>query len=136
MVIRSGRFGKFLSCSGFPECRNARPIQNPTGITCPKCKQGELHEKKNRKGNTFWGCNRYPECDFLVGQRPQKDPCPECGGLVIAAGRNRVRCTACEYTATRSQSSDGQSENGAASGADVPGADVPGVEASEDPARV
>jgi DNA topoisomerase-1 len=104
MVIRSGRFGKFLSCSGFPECRNARPIQTSTGITCPKCGEGQLSEKKNRRGNAFWGCNKYPACDFLVGQRPQKDPCPECGKLMVAAGRNRVRCTACTYTGMRSQS--------------------------------
>ncbi len=112
MVIRSGRFGKFLSCSGFPECRNAKPIQKSTGIKCPKCGLGELFEKKNRKGNTFWGCNRYSKvegegCDFLVGKAPQKDPCPDCGGLVIAQGRTRLKCTVCEYTATRSAGSEG-----------------------------
>jgi len=102
MVIRSGRFGKFMSCSGFPDCKNARPIQKLTGVTCPKCGQGELSEKKNRRGNAFWGCNKYPACDFLVGHRPQKDPCPECGGLLIASGRGRVKCTKCEYTGNRS----------------------------------
>jgi DNA topoisomerase-1 len=111
MVIRTGRFGKFLSCSGFPECRNARPIQVPTGIVCPKCGEGELVERKNRRGNTFWGCNSYPKCDFLVGQRPQKEPCPECGSLVIAAGRNRVRCTKCGYSASRSQQGEGAADD-------------------------
>ena len=127
MVIRSGRFGKFLSCSGFPECKNARPIQAPTGIACPKCKQGELLERKNRKGNTFWGCNRYPDCDFLVGQRPQKTPCPNCGSLVIAARRNQLKCTSCEYTAERAQAGDGQSAEGFADG-EAPATDAPPAE--------
>ena len=112
MVIRSGRFGKFLSCSGFPECKNAKPIQAPTGIKCPKCGEGELVGRKNKRGNAFWGCNRYPNCDFLVGQRPQKEPCPQCEGLLISAGRNRVRCTQCQYSGVHEQV-EGASEDGA-----------------------
>ncbi|MEX0761937.1 MAG: type I DNA topoisomerase [Dehalococcoidia bacterium] len=97
MVIRSGRYGKFLSCSGFPECRNSRPIRITTGVHCPACEDGELLEKKNQKGRTFYGCSNYPKCDFLVGQRPLKEPCPECGELLISRGRNRAQCTKCEF---------------------------------------
>ncbi len=110
MVIRSGRFGRFLSCSGFPECKNARPIQELTGITCPKCNEGQLAGRKNKRGNAFWGCNRYPNCDFLVGQKPQKAPCPDCGKLVVAAGRNRIKCTACTYTAVGKQAGEAQAD--------------------------
>ena len=67
MIIKMGRFGKFLACSGFPECKNAKPIVKSTGIKCPKCKKGELAEKHTKKrGRVFWGCNRYPKCDFAV----------------------------------------------------------------------
>jgi len=84
MVIKFGRFGKFLACSGFPECKNAKPLKEPpklTGITCPKCGQGELVEKKVQKrgrarGKTFWGCNRYPDCDYAVWQDPTKEKAP------------------------------------------------------------
>ena len=69
----------------------------PTGVTCPKCEKGELLEKKNRKGRTFYGCARYPDCDFLVGRKPLKTPCPECGELLTSSGRNRVSCTKCEH---------------------------------------
>ena len=67
MVIKMGRFGKFLACSGFPECKNARPIVKSTGIKCPKCKKGELAEKHTKKrGRVFWGCSCYPKCEFAV----------------------------------------------------------------------
>ncbi len=58
-----------------------------TGVTCPKCKQGQVVERRSKKGRTFYGCERYPECDFVVWQRPLPAPCPDCGGLVIAVGQ-------------------------------------------------
>ena len=97
MVIRSGRYGKFLSCSGFPECRNSRPIRIGTGITCPKCGKGELLEKRNSKSRTFYGCATYPDCDFLTGRRPLKESCPECGGLLTLSGRNTASCVDCKF---------------------------------------
>ncbi|MFW6174543.1 MAG: type I DNA topoisomerase [Chloroflexota bacterium] len=93
MVIKSGRYGKFLSCSGFPECRNTRPLRISTGVQCPKCGDGELMERQGRRGRTFYGCSNYPECDFSVPRKPLKTPCPECESLLIASGRNRCQCT-------------------------------------------
>ena len=97
MVIRSGRYGKFLSCSGFPECRNSRPIRIGTGVVCPRCGEGELLEKRNSKRRAFYGCSTYPDCDFLTGRRPLKEPCPECGGLLTMSGRNTASCVDCKF---------------------------------------
>ena len=100
MVIKSGRFGRFLSCSGFPECRNSRPLLARVGVECPEC-GSDLVQRKQRKGKgggkTFYGCSNYPACEFAVNQRPLPQPCPECGKLLLASGRTKCRCTACEY---------------------------------------
>jgi DNA topoisomerase-1 len=98
LVVRFGRYGKFIACSNYPECRYTRPFVVKTGVTCPKCKQGELVERRSRKGRTFYGCDRYPDCDFVAWQRPVKTPCPDCGGLVTQAGRDRGKCTNCGHT--------------------------------------
>jgi DNA topoisomerase-1 len=101
MVIKSGRFGRFLSCSGFPECRNSRPLLKRMGVDCPEC-GGDLVERKSRGkgrgGRTFYGCSNYPTCNFAINRRPLPEPCPECNGLLLASGRTNVSCNACEYT--------------------------------------
>ncbi|MBI4310522.1 MAG: type I DNA topoisomerase [Chloroflexi bacterium] len=95
MVIKTSRFGRFLACSGFPECRGKKSLQKKTtGVTCPECKEGVLMERKGR-GRTFYGCSRYPNCKYALNQRPLPTPCPECGGLMVASGRENARCTAC-----------------------------------------
>ena len=97
MVIKSGRFGRFMSCSGFPECRNSKPLVNETGVPCPEC-GGDLVERRGGKSNrTFYGCSNYPKCDFTVSRKPLPQPCPECSKLLIASGRNRAQCTSCDY---------------------------------------
>ena len=98
MVIKSGRFGRFLSCSGFPECRNSRPLLERVGVGCPEC-DGDLVERKQRKkgGRKFYGCTNYPTCSFAVNQRPLPQPCPECGRMLLSSGRSNARCTSCEY---------------------------------------
>ena len=97
MVMKAGRFGKFLACSNYPTCKTTKPILNKIGVPCPKC-GGELVQRRSRgKGRTFYGCSRYPACDFLVNQRPQAEPCPECGGLMVSSGRNGVKCTKCAW---------------------------------------
>ncbi len=98
MVIKTGRFGRFLACSNFPECRHTRPIQNKTGVLCPRC-GGDLLERrsKGKVKRVFYGCSRYPECDFLVNQRPLPEACPECGGLMVSAGQEGARCTTCAW---------------------------------------
>jgi DNA topoisomerase-1 len=81
MVIKRGRFGRFMACSGYPECKNAKPIS--IGISCPECKQGYLTERRSRRGKIFFGCNRYPECHFVAWDRPLAEPCPNCGSVYL-----------------------------------------------------
>ncbi|WP_339159616.1 type I DNA topoisomerase [Paenibacillus sp. FSL W8-0186] len=100
LVYKLGRFGKFLACSGFPDCRNTKPIIKDIGVTCPKCKEGHVVERRSKKGRIFFGCNRYPECDFVSWDRPSPKPCPKCGGLLVEK-RNKqggkLQCTACDH---------------------------------------
>ena len=94
MVIRMGRFGKFMGCSGFPECRNAKPILTKIGVACPQC-GADIVERRTRQRRTFYGCSRYPECDWTSWQRPVAEPCPKCGGLMVDMGKAGPRCTKC-----------------------------------------
>src|SRR6266536_4776840 len=92
LVIRTGRFGRFISCSGFPECRYRRSVVNKTGALCPIC-QGDLVERKTKqKQRIFYGCNNYPTCNFSIWEKPVPELCPDCGGLMIVtrAGKNPV----------------------------------------------
>lgn len=82
MVYKQGRFGKFLACPGFPNCRNTKAIIESTGIGCPKC-SGELIARKTRKGRRFYGCSKYPECSFVTWDEPIAEKCPECGSLIV-----------------------------------------------------
>jgi DNA topoisomerase I len=77
MVIKTGRFGEFLACTTYPACKGTRSI--PLGIKCPKCLEGDLTERRTKKGKSFWGCMRYPACDFSTWNKPVVEPCPECG---------------------------------------------------------
>ena len=77
MMIRHGRFGEFTACSGYPECKYVK--QNYIGVKCPLCKDGDLVEKKARKGNTFYGCGNYPKCKFTSAGKPLAEKCPSCG---------------------------------------------------------
>ena len=81
MLIKEGRFGKYLACSGYPDCKNIQPLVKPkgTGITCTECGSGELIEKKSRYGKMFYSCNRYPQCKFALWDPPVPGPCPSCG---------------------------------------------------------
>ncbi|MBP3442886.1 MAG: type I DNA topoisomerase [Clostridia bacterium] len=78
MVIKTGRYGKFLACPGYPECKNAKPLVMQTNAKCPKC-GGEVIEKKSKKGYTFYGCGNWPNCDFMTWDKPTDDKCPQCG---------------------------------------------------------
>ncbi|WP_019532523.1 type I DNA topoisomerase [Paenibacillus ginsengihumi] len=99
-VYKMGRFGKFLACSGFPECRNTKPIIKDTGVTCPNCQQGKIIERRSKKGRLFYGCDRYPECEFVSWDKPVETPCPKCGSLQVEK-RNKsgtfVQCTKCDH---------------------------------------
>jgi DNA topoisomerase-1 len=97
LVIRYGRFGKFISCANFPTCRYTEPWLEKIGVTCPK-DGGELVERKTRKGRTFFGCEHYPNCDFTSWKRPLKMPCPKCNGLLVIANKREAQCTNCQET--------------------------------------
>ena len=97
LVIRYGRYGKFISCSGFPECRHTEPWLEKIGVICPQ-DGGDLVERKTRKGRTFFGCNNYPECEFTSWKRPIEQPCPNCQGLLVIANKREVQCIKCEET--------------------------------------
>ncbi len=101
MVIRSGRFGKFLACTRYPECKGRRPLLTKIGVACPR-DGGDLVERRSRKGRTFYGCSKYPKCDFVVWSKPLATACPQCGGLLTAErqqeeGKTKGRCSACDW---------------------------------------
>tara|TARA_B100001750_G_C15520878_1_gene611427 strand:- start:768 stop:2939 length:2172 start_codon:yes stop_codon:yes gene_type:complete len=97
MVIKSGRNGRFLACTGFPECKNAKSL--PIGIDCPKCKYSLVERKF--KGRVFYGCSGYPECEFTVDRKPVSQPCHQCdsgGGLLVPYRRDTLQCVICKST--------------------------------------
>lgn len=83
MVIKYGRFGKFMACKNYPECKNTKPLVNKVGVKCPKCKEGDIILRKSKKGKTFYGCSNYPECDFISWYKPTGELCKECGSYMI-----------------------------------------------------
>lgn len=91
-AIKMGRFGKFLACTGFPQCRNTRPLLEEIGVKCPKCQNGEIVRRRSKKGRVFYGCSNYPECDFVTWGKPTGARCPECeeGWLVEQPTRHGV----------------------------------------------
>ena len=97
MVMKTGRFGRFIACSNYPTCKTTKQVLNKIGVPCPKCGADLVQRRSKGKGRTFYGCSRYPACDFLVNQRPQPEPCPECEGLMVSSGRNGVKCTNCAW---------------------------------------
>ena len=97
LVIRWGRYGKFISCSNFPECRHTEAWLEKLGIACPK-DGGDLVERKTRKGRVFYGCANYPNCDFTSWKKPLAKPCPQCGGLLVVADKKNAQCIRCEET--------------------------------------
>lgn len=96
MIIKWGRRGKFMSCSGFPECKSAKPIVVSSGVKCPKC-SGELIERRTRKGRLFYGCSRYPKCSLATWDKPLPQPCPRCQGLLTQSKKGTAKCTVCDY---------------------------------------
>jgi len=90
MVIKYGPHGKFLACPGFPECRNTKTFLERIGVSCPKC-GGDVVVRKTKKGRTYYGCEKAPDCDFMVWQRPTNEKCPECGDVLLTKG-NKLVC--------------------------------------------
>ena len=100
MVIKMGRYGKFMACSNFPDCRNTKPIVKEIGVKCPKCEKGNIIERKSKKKRIFYGCDQYPECDFLSWDKPIERKCPKCSELLVEKKLkkgNQIQCTNCDY---------------------------------------
>lgn len=112
MVIKNGRFGKFLACPGYPECKNAKPILHETGATCPKC-GGNVIQKKSRKGRVFFGCSNYPNCDFVTWDEPMKDNCPRCGKSLFKKRAGVIYCPNpdCDYEIKAKKKAKGETED-------------------------
>lgn len=109
MVIKSGRFGKFLACPGYPECKNTKPLpEDEVKEPCPKC-GGKLVKKISKKGKKFYGCSNYPECDFAAPGIPTGDKCPECGSYIISGIRGRKYCMNSDCP-TRKKKTDGKKD--------------------------
>jgi DNA topoisomerase-1 len=98
MVIKIGRFGKFLACSGFPDCTNTKRIAVDTGGICPKC-GARILAKKSQKGKKYYGCEMNPQCDFMTWDQPLSDKCPKCNnGTTLFRKGSKVYCVKCDYT--------------------------------------
>jgi DNA topoisomerase-1 len=97
LVIRWGRFGKFISCSGFPACRHTEALLEKIGVTCPQ-DGGDVVLRKTRKGRVFYACSNYPNCNFTSWKRPITQPCPKCGGMLVIANKREVQCSQCSET--------------------------------------
>ncbi|HAI74524.1 MAG TPA: type I DNA topoisomerase [Candidatus Moranbacteria bacterium] len=93
MAVKKGQFGSFLGCSNYPACKNIKRIENKTGIKCPKCKTGDIVERKTKKGRSFFGCNTYPACDFSVWNKPTGEFCPDCNSLMLFAAKGKSKCS-------------------------------------------
>jgi len=103
MVIKYGPHGRFLACPGFPECRNTKPYLEKIGVACPKCGK-DIVLRKTKKGRKYYGCENNPDCDFMSWQKPSKEKCPKCGGIMVEKG-NKLLCIneACGYIENKSQ---------------------------------
>lgn len=95
MVVKFGRYGRFIACSGYPDCKNIVKIVNKIGVPCPKC-DGDVIVKKTKKGRAFYGCSKYPDCDFVSWYEPTNEKCPNCGGVLFKKGGKKPKlfCTA------------------------------------------
>ncbi|MGG4546604.1 type I DNA topoisomerase [Rossellomorea marisflavi] len=100
MVFKMGRYGKFMACSNFPDCRNTKPIVKEIGVKCPKCEKGNIIERKSKKKRIFYGCDQYPECDFLSWDKPIERKCPKCSEMLVEKKLkkgNQIQCVNCDY---------------------------------------
>ncbi|MCI0795887.1 MAG: type I DNA topoisomerase [Chloroflexi bacterium] len=112
MVIKSGRFGRFMSCSGFPDCKNSKPIIVRVGVPCPECGKDMVERRqKGRGGKVFYGCSGYPDCKFALNQRPLPQPCPECDEMLVVSGRENARCLTCKWKGARPETEEEAEES-------------------------
>jgi DNA topoisomerase-1 len=93
MVVRHGRYGQFLGCSDYPKCKNIKNIDVKLNMKCPKCGQGDLVVRRSKRGKPFYGCNRYPDCDFALWDKPTGEMCPDCGQSLVYAAKGGTKCS-------------------------------------------
>ncbi len=93
MVIKQGRFGSFLSCSRYPECKTIKSMDKGIGVKCPECKEGDITEKRSKRGKVFYSCNRYPDCKFALWNKPNGETCPTCKSLLVFAAKGVIKCS-------------------------------------------
>jgi DNA topoisomerase I len=98
LVIKWGRFGKFIGCTNFPECRHTEPWLEKIGVKCPNCADGEIILRRTKRGRLFYGCSNWPACDFTSWKRPLQKPCPVCQGMLLVAKKDMASCINCETT--------------------------------------
>jgi len=96
LVTKHGRYGAFLACSGYPDCKYIKKSGQGTGVKCPTCEKGELVGRRTKRGKIFYGCNRYPDCDFALWDKPTGEKCPECKSLLVQKGKNKIACSSKE----------------------------------------
>ncbi len=109
LVIRWGRYGKFISCSTYPACKHTEPFLEKIGVKCPE-DGGDLVERKSRKGRFFYGCSNYPKCQFVSWKKPIPIPCPKCGGLLVVANKREFQCLQCHETFLQEQVLEGKTD--------------------------
>lgn len=100
MVYKMGRYGKFMACSNFPDCRNTKPILKKIGVKCPSCKKGEIVERKSKKNRLFYGCDTYPDCEFVSWDKPVGRNCPKCEQYLVEKKTKKqvqIKCSNCDY---------------------------------------
>ncbi len=98
LIVRWGRYGKFIGCTNFPKCRHTEPWLDKIGVKCPDCEDGEIVLRRTKRGRPFYGCSNWPDCEFTSWKRPIATPCPTCGGLLVVAKKDTARCLSCETT--------------------------------------
>ena len=108
MVIKMGRYGKFLACPGFPECRNTKALVEKIGVKCPECGKGEIVVKRSKKGRIFYGCDQYPKCEFVSWNKPIEEKCPKCGSILTemkSRNKKTIKCSnsTCDYRREESE---------------------------------
>ena len=98
MIMKQGRFGKFLACSNYPDCKTTKNMNTSLDVKCPKCKKGEIVEKRTKKGKPFYACDQYPDCEHAVWSKPTGELCPDCKGLLLHKNKSLIQCESCEFT--------------------------------------
>jgi DNA topoisomerase-1 len=96
LIVKTGRFGKFLACPSYPECKFTKSYQIKTGVKCPEC-DGDIVKRKSKKNKTFYGCGNYPDCQFATHMEPFPEPCPKCGSLMVKYRGKTKKCTKCDF---------------------------------------